>query len=84
MDAPLNLYKITRNGRTDYDEYAGFVIAAKSPGDARILASAVGDFDWPENAPQTFATASLSTLAVIGTVAANVSPGIILRDFRAG
>lgn len=80
----LTLYKITRDGRTDYDEYAGFVVAAYSPDEARSFASKTGDCDWPEGNPQTFATPSLSTLFVIGRAAEGMPEGIVLRDFRAG
>jgi hypothetical protein len=82
MDAPLNLYKIKRIGRADWDEYAGFVVCAASPDEARAFAGAKGN-DTYLNVP-TFTDPSLSELFVIGRAAEGMAPGIVLHDFHAG
>lgn len=73
----MNIYLIKRVGRTDYDQYAGFVVAAESPAKAREIASSGygrSIFAHPEGA----------TCAQIGTAGPKVVPGVILSDYRAG
>ena len=83
MNAPLNLYKIKRIGRTDWDEFAGFVVAARNPDEARAFAGKKGDNTYPDELP-TFTDSGLSTLTLIGTAVEGVAPGIVLHDFHAG
>jgi len=70
-----SVYLLERIGGTDYDEAAGFVVVAESAEDARQQAAEqAGD-----EGGATWLAPSRSTCEVV-----NLSPGIVLRDFRAG
>jgi hypothetical protein len=74
----VNLYLLEREDEVDWDEPAGYVIAAASEEEARewiakpgwIEQSAVSEWRW--------------SARVIGTAAPGVEPGEILCDFKAG
>jgi prevent-host-death family protein len=71
----MNVYLLERIGRTDYDEAGGFVVVAESTDAARQQAAErAGD-----EGDVTWLTPSRSTCEVV-----SLSPGIVLRDFRAG
>jgi hypothetical protein len=79
----MNLYRITRIGRTDYDEYAGFVIAAPDETEARLLATSEAFHD------TTFMHAGLSTCQIIGITSPSFplpasTATVVLSSFRAG
>lgn len=74
------LYRIRRpDGDVNYDEYAGFVIAAPDGDTARRIAA--------DNAADEGAGAWLDVRIIarnIGVAADDIPEGVILRDFSAG
>ena len=70
-----NIYLLERIGGTDYDEAAGFVVVAESADAARQQAAEQAG----NEGDATWLTPSRSTCEVV-----SLSPGVVLRDFRAG
>jgi hypothetical protein len=77
----MNLFCIKRKGEIDYDEFAGFVIAAETEARAREIAAgrasgigAEGKAIW------------LTPISRIELLASDVSlpEGVVLADYRAG
>jgi hypothetical protein len=75
----MNIYLITRNGRTDWDEYSGFVVVASTPKIAREMAQDVaGQYDnclWTD--------AKAAACRKVGT-AGRVKADVLLASFNAG
>lgn len=75
----MNIYRLHRTDRIDYDEFAAFVIAAGSPSEAREVAAYSDTGFEPVNCWQT------AKLINVGRYTGpRKRPHVILSDFRAG
>lgn len=74
----MNIYLVTRED-ADYDQYRGFVVAAKS----KVALRAVIDGETSKSTSRTGAWDKV-TIQRVGSAARGVGPGILLSDFRAG
>ena len=81
MSVSCALYLVKRIGPTDYDESAGFVIAASSPADARSIA-----YDQETTYGKQFNLWLRPEFATCKRIAKLTTEprGIVLQDFRAG
>jgi hypothetical protein len=76
----MNIYKLSRQ-TTDYDQYGGFVIAARLPSDARMIAAN----NCADEGPNVWLSANDSKCDLCGmTSYRHDTAHIILSDFRAG
>lgn len=75
----MRLYLLTRTGRVDYDEAAGFVIRANHEDMARTLATTKAG-----NEGDMWLYEQHATCVCIGIDYESNAAAIILRDFRAG
>ena len=86
-DGTLGIYLITRNdedgaGEIDYDDAAGFVVAAIDEESARRMIADSGRYGGEGAGP--WLDSRLSTALMLGRSLPGDEPRIILRDFRAG
>jgi hypothetical protein len=80
----VNLYLIEREGITDYDEYAGFVIAAKDEAETRNLAIETDSCEYGGGGGKAWLDESFATCKLIATSATYTTAQVVLSDFRAG
>ncbi len=83
----MKLYLLTRDDDDiDYDEAAGYVVAAGNEHQARNLIRIAKEKEGAggDEGPAPWLDAGQSTCLELGTARQGTAPGIILRDFRAG
>jgi hypothetical protein len=80
----MNLYLIERKGTTDYDEYAGFVIAASNEVEARNLATEEDSYPHGGGAGKAWLDGDFADCKLIATSATHETAQVVLSDFRAG
>ncbi len=82
----MKLYLLTRDDDDiDYDEAAGYVVAAGNEHQARnLIRIAKEERGGGDEGPAPWLDAGQSTCLELGTARQGTAPGIILRDFRAG
>jgi hypothetical protein len=76
----MKLYKITRTESTDYDEVAGFVIAASNEDEVRELAAEQCGVEGAE----AWDSPRRTTLVHLGTALKGTEAGVIIRDYLRG
>ncbi len=74
----MKLYIITAKQDVGWDEYAGFVLYARSPKDARKLAAT----ETEDREKNTWLNPRLSTLKELSSTSKN--EGVVMYDFKAG
>lgn len=79
----LKLYLLTRIGVTDYDEHAGFVIAAHSAREARTLAGKAAH-TYASHNRNVWRDPLTAELKILTDRTRWPEPGVVLEDFRAG
>lgn len=75
----MKLWLLKRIGRTDWDEYAGFVVRAATEDDARAVARQ-GTEPWEDENACWLDPAQASCTELLATG----EPGVILDSFKAG
>jgi len=82
----MNLYLIKRTDEIDYDEYAGFVIAAEGEKQAREIAAKRSFCEGKDIWLDTFDGNYYTPMVLIKMLASDVSlpEGIVLSDYKAG
>jgi len=81
--ARLKVYLVERSDRPDYDEYAGFVVVARSPKDALGFHP---DGNERSDAVSYWVTTpgAIASCTLVGYAAPRAKRGVLLADFRAG
>ena len=80
----MNLYKITRKGNTDYDQYRGFVVCAHSVEDAHnVICEEWRDIGYiPSESMWISRTEAIIQHIGVGDI--SIQRGIIMEDFKVG
>jgi len=80
---PLNLYKVTRNGNTDYDQYGGFVVVAYSEEDAKEVTLEKWDTEDMFYKPSKYSWVEKDEMEAkyLGVADFSVKRGIVIKDF---
>lgn len=74
----MYIWKLDREAHVDYDENAGFVIAADTEVEARMIAADA----YAEESRETWLF--YANVTAVGTAFEDLRAGIILTDFNAG
>ncbi len=84
----MKLYKITRIGVTDWDEYFGFVIAAQDESEARDIAATEGSYAHGEidlgHRAKIWLDPAQSKIQLLADKCEITKPEIVLDSYLAG
>lgn len=79
----MNIYLVERDGPTGYDQYASFVVVAKTKQEARLThPSSISS--WDGHATSGWVNCNKVGVLFLGAAHGSLEAGVICSDFNAG
>lgn len=80
----MNIYLVKRDGPTGYDQYASFVVVAKTKQAARLTHPSKFKPSWDGHADSGWVNCNKVLVTFLGAAHGSLEAGVVCSDFNAG